>query len=534
MFDLYLRLIQVTRISLSLLLAISFFYLSSGNAQNPWETPSGPACFERWIKTSSALLNSYQGTPDFNSRKPWSFNQYGLIEGGTEAGPKSVYAPDTWAQYGNNKYAYMWIELYRFDDAYPYWANADWQGAGISGLRYFVLQCLADNASTVVPTLPSSPSLPNLSSLTDFDSTASCPSSFSYTGSTLTIICYCSPEAIEGSLWGTSVYTSDSSICKAAQHTGVLAPSGGMVIVKGAPGQSSYAASTQYGISSSSYGSYGWSFYFPGSLASSAPTPPGPTTPSIPSQPSAETEECPATFSGYRETTEILACSCSSQTTESGTLWGTTIYTDDSTICRAAVHAGVLTERGGIVYVQAKPGQDSYLSTSQNGITSSSYSAWGGSFSFVAASQVVYEDIFVQLGPPVLISFPDSSTQGWTLNYGELRNSDGYIGTDAPSEGVTSYYIAPSGFHGNWTGYRQLSFDLFSTGGSYYSDLEAGGYGDVFLVNGEMIAHRSISNPHDDQWHTFNIPLYDDGLWVFGGGATSLEMVLSNITNFQI
>jgi hypothetical protein len=64
-------------------------------------------------------------------------------------------------------------------------------------------------------------------------------------------------------------------------------------------------------------------------------------------------------------------------------IWGTEIYTDDSSICTAAVHAGLITfEDGGDVVIQAAPGQDSYTSTEANGVTSSQYGPWRGSFVF--------------------------------------------------------------------------------------------------------------------------------------------------------
>ena len=70
----------------------------------------------------------------------------------------------------------------------------------------------------------------------------------------------------------------------------------------------------------------------------------------------------------------------------SGSLWGTTIYTDDSNVAVAAVHAGFVTAgQISIVTVIILPGQSSYTSTTQHGITSSSYGSWSGSYSFLSA-----------------------------------------------------------------------------------------------------------------------------------------------------
>ena len=68
-----------------------------------------------------------------------------------------------------------------------------------------------------------------------------------------------------------------------------------------------------------------------------------------------------------------------------GSVWGSSIYTDDSTIARAAVHAGVVgVGQSATVYVEIVPGQSSYASTTKNGVTTSSYGSWSGSYNFVA------------------------------------------------------------------------------------------------------------------------------------------------------
>jgi hypothetical protein len=65
------------------------------------------------------------------------------------------------------------------------------------------------------------------------------------------------------------------------------------------------------------------------------------------------------------------------------TVWGTDTYTDDSAICAAAVHAGKITTAGGNILLEIRAGQDSYEGTTRNGVTSSPYGNWGGSYVFV-------------------------------------------------------------------------------------------------------------------------------------------------------
>jgi len=72
-----------------------------------------------------------------------------------------------------------------------------------------------------------------------------------------------------------------------------------------------------------------------------------------------------------------------------GAVWGTDVYTDDSTVAVAAVHAGVLAAgETKTVTVTILPGQASYAATTRNGVSSSSWGSWSGSYSFAGAGAV--------------------------------------------------------------------------------------------------------------------------------------------------
>ncbi|HPD94027.1 MAG: hypothetical protein H6900_06525 [Rhodobacter sp.] len=72
--------------------------------------------------------------------------------------------------------------------------------------------------------------------------------------------------------------------------------------------------------------------------------------------------------------------------TASGSVWGSGVYTDDSSLAAAAVHAGVLrVGETGTVQVTILPGQQSYQASAANGVRSSNYGSWTGSYSFVYA-----------------------------------------------------------------------------------------------------------------------------------------------------
>jgi|EndMetStandDraft_8_1072994.scaffolds.fasta_scaffold465209_1 hypothetical protein len=71
-----------------------------------------------------------------------------------------------------------------------------------------------------------------------------------------------------------------------------------------------------------------------------------------------------------------------------GPIWGTDVYTDDSSVCTAAVHMGFLDrDVGGRVRIVVRPGQEGYPGSIRNGVVSEPYGSWGGSFVVVAACQ---------------------------------------------------------------------------------------------------------------------------------------------------
>lgn len=62
-------------------------------------------------------------------------------------------------------------------------------------------------------------------------------------------------------------------------------------------------------------------------------------------------------------------------------IWGTDIYTADSSLCAAAIHTGIITnEEGGILIATLTQGQGEYIGTESNGISTFNYGIWGSSF----------------------------------------------------------------------------------------------------------------------------------------------------------
>lgn len=75
---------------------------------------------------------------------------------------------------------------------------------------------------------------------------------------------------------------------------------------------------------------------------------------------------------------------------DGGTVWGSGIYTNDSNVETAAVHAG-LVKVGEIktVEITILPGQNSYVGTFKNGVESSDYREWEGSYKFSNDAQPI-------------------------------------------------------------------------------------------------------------------------------------------------
>lgn len=65
-------------------------------------------------------------------------------------------------------------------------------------------------------------------------------------------------------------------------------------------------------------------------------------------------------------------------------IWGTYVYTDDSSICTAAAHVGLITvAAGGLVTYKPSAGQDVYVGSLMNGIQSRDYGSWPGALDLI-------------------------------------------------------------------------------------------------------------------------------------------------------
>ena len=165
-------------------------------------------------------------------------------------------------------------------------------------------------------------------------------------GQTFTLAC--APGGTGFAVWGSDIYTADSSICTAAVHSGLIKyQQGGSVTIEVRPGRPIYGCSERNGVTSSCYGSWAQSFVFK-----------TPNTAAVVRDAEDQTAILWNTSAGMVsfEIGKTYKFKCPAGGTESS-VWGTDTYTSDSSICNAAVHAGKFTrESGGSVTIELRPG----------------------------------------------------------------------------------------------------------------------------------------------------------------------------------
>jgi hypothetical protein len=196
------------------------------------------------------------------------------------------------------------------------------------------------------------------------------------------------PANCSGSVWGTDIYTADSSVCTAAAHAGAISRAeGGRVLVTSLPGQDSYAGTTRNEITTSSWGSYRASFSVapagdaPSSAPSSGFTAPSVNVRQLGLQPQPATCDLRVSTDVINESSVYALFECPAGCDqEYYAIWGTDVYTGDSYLCAAAIHAGAISRAGGLVLVTWRPGQESYADSERNGLVSASWGGWGESF----------------------------------------------------------------------------------------------------------------------------------------------------------
>lgn len=98
-------------------------------------------------------------------------------------------------------------------------------------------------------------------------------------------------------------------------------------------------------------------------------------------------------------------------------VWGSDIYSDDSSLCSAAVHAGVISRKGGPITIEIRSGLTSYRGSKRNRVASKEYGAWEGSFVVLGATGAQWAD-----EQPVYVD-PNEGAFAACMNAGFAPNS---------------------------------------------------------------------------------------------------------------
>jgi hypothetical protein len=187
-------------------------------------------------------------------------------------------------------------------------------------------------------------------------------------GDTVPYRCMCTPQAVaaRGDAAGTDAYSADSNTCIAALHAGAVGRQGGVVSVRMQGIILRIAGSTRNGVTSDALQDQPQTIRF---------------------EIGGPMRACPATMVAYADADQRLDCTCSAEATaRAGGLWGSGPYTSDSAICRAALHAGVVTAAGGPVRLVTTdtraPQPRRWVGSTRNGVRSADWDdhPWGFRF----------------------------------------------------------------------------------------------------------------------------------------------------------
>ncbi len=78
---------------------------------------------------------------------------------------------------------------------------------------------------------------------------------------------------------------------------------------------------------------------------------------------------------------QALSCSCKARQI-TGSVWGSQRYTADSSVCKAARHAGAIGPNGGKVAVYKGRGCNNFVGTTRNGVRTGRWGRYGSTFAF--------------------------------------------------------------------------------------------------------------------------------------------------------
>jgi outer membrane protein OmpA-like peptidoglycan-associated protein len=192
------------------------------------------------------------------------------------------------------------------------------------------------------------------------------------------LTCGCSATAVKtGRIMGANPYYWQSSLCRAALHAGAIGAEGGQIVLKPEKAPFFPAVARNLVAGDSYPGGMGFRVVVAGATAAPAPAVAAADSAAgaaaSTAAPTGMTlDVCPTDYSSFPEDAPALTCGCSATAVKTGRVMGANPYYWQSSVCRAAVHAGVLGSPGGMIVVQPKKAPF-FPAVSRNGVAGDSY-----------------------------------------------------------------------------------------------------------------------------------------------------------------
>ena len=176
----------------------------------------------------------------------------------------------------------------------------------------------------------------------------------------------------QGNVRGANPYYYQSSLCRAALHAGAIGAEGGQIVVQ--PKKSPlFPAVTRNGVAADSCGQ-GMGF----SVTAAAGGRPS-ASPILDSGNSAgmTLDVCPTNYGSFPEDAPPLTCGCDAAAAKQGNVRGANPYYYQSSVCRAALHAGAIGAGGGKIVVKPEKAAV-FPAVTRNGVKADSWGAGHG------------------------------------------------------------------------------------------------------------------------------------------------------------
>jgi hypothetical protein len=190
--------------------------------------------------------------------------------------------------------------------------------------------------------------------------------------------CTCPAPNPAGAVWGAGPYTSDSDLCTAALHAGVIGRDGGEVSARLEDGQAEYTGSTANGVTTQRWGRYDSSIAFDAPARQAQVT--KPLIPVFNADASTASAGEEAACTGLDYSGPETVCFCAPGQGADGSVWGSGPYVAGSDLCGAARHAEAIGLDGGVISVIRVPGLTSYRGSERGGIRSQDWGEYNESF----------------------------------------------------------------------------------------------------------------------------------------------------------